>query len=106
MSTREPGVSAPRDRSDEVWARAADGFARWRGGDESGLHQVVAVMTPVLWHVVRSYRLPSDTAEDVIQTTWLSFMRHHASIKYSDYVGGWLTISARREALAGWCSSA
>lgn len=98
MSTREPGVSAPRDRSDEVWARAADGFARWRGGDESGLHQVVAVMTPVLWHVVRSYRLPSDTAEDVIQTTWLSFMRHHASIKDSDYVGGWLTMSARREA--------
>ena len=98
MSTREPGVSAPGDRSDQVWARAADGFARWRGGDESGLQQVVAVMTPVLWHVVRSYRLPADTAEDVIQTTWLTFMRHHESIKDGDYVGGWLTMSARREA--------
>lgn len=85
-------------RADEVWARATDGFDRWTAGDPVGLDDLVAVMTPVLWHVVRSYRLPEPVAEDVIQTTWLALVRRRAAIVDATAIGGWLTTTARREA--------
>jgi RNA polymerase sigma factor (sigma-70 family) len=55
-------------------------------------------MTPVLWHVVRAYRLDADVAEDVLQTTWLALVRSRESIHEAAAVGGWLTTTARREA--------
>ena len=55
-------------------------------------------MTPVLWHVVRAYRLPQDAAEDVVQTTWLALVRRRDAIEDARAVGGWLTTTARREA--------
>lgn len=89
------GVTA---RSGEVWAEATAGFNRWAAGDPAGLDDLVAVMTPVLWHVVRSYRLSESAAEDVIQTTWLALVRRRAAILDSVAIGGWLTTTARREA--------
>ena len=94
-SDHPDGVAA---RSGAVWGQATDGFNRWVAGDASGLDDLVAVMTPVLWHVVRSYRLPESAAEDVIQTTWLALVRRRASIVDAVAVGGWLTTTARREA--------
>jgi RNA polymerase sigma factor (sigma-70 family) len=55
-------------------------------------------MTPVLWHVVRAYRLSTEVAEDVVQTTWLALVRSRDSIHEPAAIGGWLTTSARREA--------
>lgn len=81
-----------------VWSRATTGFDRWLGGDQAGLDDLVAAMTPVLWQVVRAYRLSEQQAEDVIQTTWLAFVRRHSSILDTAAVGGWLTLTARREA--------
>ncbi|HEU5036123.1 MAG TPA: sigma-70 family RNA polymerase sigma factor [Nocardioides sp.] len=92
---RPDGVTA---RAGEVWARATDGFNRWVAGDPAGLDDLVAVMTPVLWHVVRSYRLPEPAAEDVIQSTWLALVRRRATIVDAVAIGGWLTTTARREA--------
>ncbi|WP_395690321.1 RNA polymerase sigma factor [Nocardioides sp.] len=89
------GVAA---RAGEVWAAATDGFNRWADGDPAGLDDLVAVMTPVLWHVVRSYRLSEAAAEDVVQTTWLALVRRRASIVDPVAIGGWLTTTARREA--------
>jgi RNA polymerase sigma factor (sigma-70 family) len=85
-------------RTDEVWPRATAGFNRWVAGDAGGLDDLVAVMTPVLWHVVRSYRLSESAAEDVIQSTWLALVRRRASIVDAVAIGGWLTTTARREA--------
>lgn len=93
-----PGQAPRADRAGEVWAQAADCFARWADGDPAGLDDLVRVMTPVLWHVVRAYRLPSDVAEDVIQTTWLALVRRRDAIRDPAAVGGWLTTTARREA--------
>ena len=56
------------------------------------------VMTPVLWHVVRAYRLSTEVAEDVVQTTWLALVRSRDRIEEPAAVGGWLTTTARREA--------
>ena len=102
------------DRSQEtarpgaVWEQATDGFNRWVAGDPQGLDDLVAVMTPVLWHVVRAYRLSESAAEDVIQNTWLALVRRRAAILDPVAVGGWLTTTARREAwrVAGAASAA
>lgn len=92
--------TAPMDSSGQVWSAAAACFRGWVNGDTGGdgLDGLVRVMTPVLWHVVRSYRLPQDAAEDVIQSTWLALVRRRDSIADPVAVGGWLTTTARREA--------
>jgi len=109
---RQPGATSPMtrsgaqragdDRSDarpgDVWAEATSGFNRWVAGEAAGLDDLVAVMTPVLWHVVRAYRLSDQAAEDVIQNTWLALVRRRAAILDPVAVGGWLTTTARREA--------
>lgn len=89
-----------KDTSGQVWADAAACFRAWTSGDTGGggLDGLVRVMTPVLWHVVRSYRLPQEAAEDVIQSTWLALVRRRDAIADPVAVGGWLTTTARREA--------
>ncbi|WP_337191830.1 RNA polymerase sigma factor [Nocardioides flavescens] len=82
----------------EVWAAASDAFVRWRGGDALALDDLVRVMTPVLWQVVRAHRLPAEVAEDVVQTTWLALVRSRDAVHDPAAVGSWLTTSARREA--------
>ncbi|HQR27862.1 MAG TPA: sigma-70 family RNA polymerase sigma factor [Nocardioides sp.] len=86
------------DRNGAVWGQAAACFRRWLDGDQGGLDDLVRLMTPVLWHVVRAYRLSPEVAEDVLQTTWLALVRRRDSIQDSVAVGGWLTTTARREA--------
>lgn len=86
------------DQPATVWAQAATHFGRWCDGNASGLDDLVRVMTPVLWHVVRSYRLPHDVAEDVIQTAWMALVRRREAIEDAAAIGGWLTTTARREA--------
>ena len=86
------------ERPGEVWSQAASAFERWTGGDSVALDELVRLMTPVLWHVVRAYRLPSEVAEDVVQATWLALVRSRSSIHEPAAIGGWLTTTARREA--------
>ncbi len=86
-----------------VWSEAADAFARWRQGDAAALDDLVRVLTPVLWHVVRAYGLEREQAEDVVQTTWLKLVRGADSVHDGQAIGGWLTTTARREA---WRQSA
>lgn len=89
---------AETERPGDVWGQAASAFERWTAGDAVALDELVRLMTPVLWHVVRAYRLPAEVAEDVMQTTWLSLVRARASIQEPAAIGGWLTTTARREA--------
>jgi RNA polymerase sigma factor (sigma-70 family) len=80
------------------WERAATLFLRWRDGDARAMDELVRLMTPLLWHVVRAYGLDRALAEDVVQTTWLTLVRRHDSILEPQAVSGWLTMVARREA--------
>ncbi|WP_206535648.1 sigma-70 family RNA polymerase sigma factor [Microbacterium sp. 4R-513] len=80
------------------WERAGALFLRWREGDSRAMDELVRLMTPPLWHIVRSYGLESALAQDVVQTTWLTLVRRHASITDPQAVSGWLTMCARREA--------
>ncbi|WP_406247624.1 RNA polymerase sigma factor [Microbacterium sp. M] len=80
------------------WERAAVLFADWRAGDARAMDELVRLMTPVLWHVVRAYGLERTLAEDVVQTTWLALVRSHESVDDPQAISGWLTVTARREA--------
>ena len=59
---------------------------------------LVRAASPVLWHTVRSYRLDTPAAEDVIQSTWLALVRRSDSVKDPRAVLQWLIVTARREA--------
>jgi len=80
------------------WAAAADCFLRWRAGEPRAMDDLVRLMTPVLWHVVRAYGIDQALAQDVVQTTWMTLVRRHESIADAQAVSGWLTTCARREA--------
>jgi RNA polymerase sigma factor (sigma-70 family) len=80
------------------WDAAADLFVRWREGEARAMDDLVRLMTPVLWHVVRAYGLDHALAQDVVQTTWMTLVRRHESIVDPQAVSGWLTTCARREA--------
>ncbi len=82
------------------WDMASGAFTAWRAGDASAVDELVAAMTPVLWHVVRAYGHDRQSAEDVIQATWLGFVRRHETIDDPQAVASWLITSARRGAAA------
>jgi RNA polymerase sigma factor (sigma-70 family) len=83
---------------DTLAAQAASLFRAFRAGDESKMGDLVALLTPILWHTARAQRLDSQTAEDVVQTTWLALVRGSESITDPQAVLQWLIVSARREA--------
>jgi RNA polymerase sigma factor (sigma-70 family) len=92
-----PGKSASTGR-EAPWTAAADAFTRWRAGDEEGLNDLVRLLSPVLWQVVRATGLDRDRAEDVVQTTWIALVDHADSITSAQGIAAWLCTSARREA--------
>jgi RNA polymerase sigma factor (sigma-70 family) len=83
--------------SSGLYDDATDAFRRWRAGDDSALDDLVHVMSPVLWHVVRATGLDKETAEDVVQNTWLTLVRSAASVRDAQAITRWLCTAARRE---------
>jgi len=96
MAIQESEAGAPAETT--TWDRAADCCTRWLDGDAEGLDDLVRLMTPVLWQVARACSLTEDVAEDVVQTTWVAFVRSAGRLRDTQSVGGWLTTTARREA--------
>ena len=95
MSMHETAENPPPS---SVWNSAGSAFRRWRDGDQSALDELVRLMSPVLWHVVRATGLEREPAEDVVQSTWLSLVRGADRIADPQAVSGWLCTTARREA--------
>ena len=95
----QPDADASIDSVEPArWQRAAALFVRWREGDRRAMDELVRLMSPPLWHVVRAYGLDHALAQDVVQTTWLTLVRRHETIHDPQAVSGWLTMCARREA--------
>ena len=78
-------------------ARAGRLFADYRGGDETKMAELVRVLTPILWHTVRATRLDTATAEDVLQTVWLTLVRKADSILEPVAVLQWMVVTTKRE---------
>jgi RNA polymerase sigma factor (sigma-70 family) len=83
---------------DTLATRAAALFRAFRDGDEARIGDLVALVTPILWHTARAQRLDAQSAEDVVQTTWLALVRSADSITDPQAVLQWLIVSTRREA--------
>lgn len=80
------------------WTASAAAFTAWRGGDHEALDELVRLLSPILWQVVRATGLDRATSEDVIQNTWLALVDNAASIESPLAVSGWLCTTARRDA--------
>ena len=90
-----PGQERSRHRTPDL---AADLFRRWADGDASASHELVALLTPVLWHTARAYRLDGATAEDVVQNAWLALARRRDQLRDPQAVMAWLLVTVRRDA--------
>lgn len=100
MTTATSGRSPTERRRDlqRVCDQAAAEFVAWRGGDARALERLVHLLTPLLWHTVRAYRLDEATAEDVVQQTWLSLVRTADGVTDPQALVRWLCVTARRAA--------
>jgi RNA polymerase sigma factor (sigma-70 family) len=83
---------------DSLATRAGRLFAEYRDGDDAKMGDLVRVLTPILWHTARSSRLDAATAEDVLQTVWLTLVRKSDTITEPLAVLQWLVVSTKREA--------
>ena len=68
-------------------------------GDEDAWRDLVRRFDPMLRGIVKGYRLDAADAEDVVQTTWIRAYRNLDRLNEPAAIGGWLAITARREAL-------
>ena len=83
---------------DTLATRAGRLFTEYRNGEEAKMADLVALLTPILWHTARASRLDAATAEDVLQTTWLTLVRKADSILEPLAVLQWLVVTTKREA--------
>lgn len=91
LDTPEPSPSPDRELVAIVKA-AAD-------GDAAALCSLVDRYDRALRSVTRFYRLSSWDADDVVQMTWLQFLRYGRALREPAAVSGWLMTTARRRSL-------
>ena len=72
---------------------------RHLAGDREAMADLTRQVMPWLHHVLRAYRLPRDTAEDVVQSTLLMALLHVDELRDPAAGLSWLSVVARREAL-------
>lgn len=80
------------------WEASGRRFRAFKDGDRAALEEFVRDVSPLLWQLVRSYGLDQSTAEDVVQTTWLTLIGKADQVRDDRAVLRWLTVTARREA--------
>ncbi|GAA0400037.1 hypothetical protein Acor_22560 [Acrocarpospora corrugata] len=86
------------DRGHERRDRLAGLLARAQVGERAAWDALVAELTPMLWHTARGQGLGYESAQDVVQTTWLVLVRRQHSINTPGALIEWLVTTARREA--------
>ena len=99
MTSPVESCSPPAGTPEARRERLAGLLGAARAGRRDALDEIVAELTPMLWHLARTYRLDRATCEDVVQTTWLTLLRHLDAIRSPDALVGWLVTVTRREAL-------
>ena len=68
-------------------------------GDPVAMDHLVTRFDRVLRGVTRGFRLDQWDADDVIQATWLQFVKHGRQLREPAAIAGWLATTARRESL-------
>jgi len=88
--------------AESLAVRAASSFRAYRDGNASGMSSLVEQVTPLLWSVVRQQGLSRQSAEDVVQNTWLKLVEHGGEITDPQSVLKWLITTTRRDS---WTAS-
>lgn len=70
-----------------------------RAGDQQAWDALVGRFTPVMRGVARGYGLNAADVDDVVQTAWTAVFVHIERLREPEAIGGWLLVTARREAL-------
>ena len=86
--------ASQRDRADRITAL----MSAARQGSDDAVGEMVTEFSPLLWHVARAAGLSSGDAEDVLQTVWTRLLEHLDEIRTPAALGGWLVVTAKREA--------
>ncbi len=93
-----PGRSAAKS-TDEASKRLTMLVQASRSRDPYAWESLVECFTPMLRAVARDYRLSAADADDVVQGTWAAAFTHIAELREPEAFGGWLCVTARRQAL-------
>jgi RNA polymerase sigma factor (sigma-70 family) len=88
-------ASAPTEDVEDVGQLVAAA----RSGDARAWRKLVDLYSGMLHRRCLSYRLSSEDARDVVQTTWLLAVQHLPRLRNDEHVGGWLAAIANRECL-------
>jgi Sigma-70 region 2 len=76
----------------ELVTRASD-------GDRQAWDALVNRYAPLIWAILRRYRLDRADAEDVGQSVWWRLLEQLEQIRDRAALGGWLAATARRECI-------
>ncbi|WP_328841729.1 RNA polymerase sigma factor [Nakamurella leprariae] len=68
-------------------------------GDRNAWNQLVERYLPLVYSVIRRFRLSDRDAEDVNQTVWLRLVEHLPDLREPRAVPGWIVTTTRNEAL-------
>jgi len=86
-----------RSDGETLVTKAAQAFGAFQQGDRTAFDDLVATVTPLLWHTVRSQGVDQTVAEDVVQTVWMSLLHSADNVRDPQTVVKWLITSTRRE---------
>lgn len=68
-------------------------------GDEDAWSELIDRFNPLVWSVLRSFRLTITDTEDAMQATWVRVWRKLPELRDSTALPHWLAVIARREAM-------
>jgi RNA polymerase sigma factor (sigma-70 family) len=80
-------------------AELADLLKAAVGGDQSAWDELVDRYLPLVFSVLRSYRLSGQDAADVSQTVWLRLVENLKNIREPRALPSWIITTTKREAL-------
>jgi RNA polymerase sigma factor (sigma-70 family) len=64
-------------------------------GDDAAWRQIVSHYQRLVYATIRSFRVPSEEAEDLFQETFLRLHRHAAGLRDTKALTRWLVVTAR-----------
>lgn len=99
MSAQAVPAVPEGDTGSGLAAQVANDLRAHRAGDGTAMAALVRRVTPLLWHVARTFRLDAASAEDVAQNALMAFVRHSDTIIEPHAALRWLVVTARREAM-------
>jgi RNA polymerase sigma factor (sigma-70 family) len=70
---------------------------RARGGDQGAWNEIVERYAPLIWSVVRRYRLSDADAHDVVAAVWLLLVESLGRLREPAALAGWLATTTRNE---------